>query len=74
MASPFTIIGVDNWAFGCGHRYGTLLVNLEICRPSDLLPERNATTVASWLNGYRAAQLVSRDRAAVYVMTQHNTT
>ncbi|WXK40734.1 transposase (plasmid) [Mycetohabitans rhizoxinica] len=73
MASPLTIIVVDNWPFERGHRYGTLLVDLERRRPSDLLPERNTTTVASWLSGHRAAQLGLRDRAAVYVMTQHNT-
>ncbi|CBW75719.1 Transposase [Mycetohabitans rhizoxinica HKI 454] len=64
--SPPTLVGIDDWAFKRGHLYGTLLVDLEKRRPMDLLPERNAMTVASWLSGYCAVQLVSRDRAGVY--------
>ncbi|WP_235090426.1 ISL3 family transposase [Mycetohabitans sp. B3] len=64
--SPPTIIGVDDWAFKRGHRYGTLLVDLEQRRPLDLLPNRDATSVANWLTGNRAIRIVSRDRAGVY--------
>ncbi|WP_338861955.1 ISL3 family transposase [Mycetohabitans rhizoxinica] len=64
--SPPTIIGVDDWAFKRAHRYGTLLVDIEQRRPLDLLPDRDATSVANWLTRNRAIRIVSRDRAGVY--------
>jgi hypothetical protein len=60
-----TIVGVDDRAFKRAHRYGTLLVDLEQRRPLDLLPDRDATSVANWLTGNRAIRIVSRDRAGV---------
>ncbi|MCG1043618.1 transposase [Mycetohabitans sp. B8] len=60
-----TIVGVDDWAFKRGHRYGTLLVDLEQRRPLDLLPNRDATSVANWLTRNRAIRIVSRDRAGI---------
>ncbi|MCG1040719.1 MULTISPECIES: transposase [Burkholderiaceae] len=63
--SNLTLVGVDDWAFKRGHRYGTLLVDLEQRRPLDRLPDRDATSVANWLTGNRAIRIVSRDRAGV---------
>lgn len=61
-----TIIGIDDWAFKRGHRYGTILVDLEQRRPLDLLPDRDATSMANWLKRHRAIRIVSRDRAGAY--------
>lgn len=52
-ASQPTIVGIDDWAFKRGHRYGTLLIDLEQRRPLDLLPDRDATSVANWLKRHR---------------------
>jgi transposase len=41
------VIGVDEWAWRRGQRYGTILVNLEDHRVLDLLPERSAESVAT---------------------------
>jgi transposase len=60
------IIGVDEWAWRRGHRYGTMLVNLEDHRVMDLLPERSAESVAAWLAQHPTVTIVCRDRSALY--------
>jgi transposase len=59
-------IGVDEWAWRRGHRYGTILVNLEDHQVLDLLPERSAESVATWLAQHPTVTLVCRDRSALY--------
>jgi transposase len=39
------VLGVDDWAFQKGYRYGTLLVDLELRRPVNLLPNRKSSTL-----------------------------
>nr|MBA3824376.1 ISL3 family transposase [Ktedonobacterales bacterium] len=68
---PARIIGVDEFSFrrgqrGQGHHFGTLIVDLERHRVLDLLPERDATTVAAWLRAHPSIQMVSRDRAGSF--------
>ena len=59
-------VGVDEWAWRRGHRYGTILVDLATHRVVDLLPERSAAAVAVWLAQHPAIAVVSRDRSALY--------
>lgn len=40
------ILGIDDWAWRRGRRYGTVLVNLETNEVVDLLPDRKAASVA----------------------------
>ena len=63
---PPRVIGIDEWAYRRGRRYGTILCDLERGKVIDLLPDREAGTVASWLKRHPSVAVVARDRASVY--------
>jgi transposase len=60
------IFGVNDFAWKKGDRYGTILVDLEAHHVVDVLPDREAETVFTWLKTHPVVQVISRDQAGNY--------
>jgi transposase len=60
------VVGVDDWCFLRGHRYGAMVVDLERRQILDLLPDRDAETLATWLQAHPGITVVSRDRGGSF--------
>lgn len=65
-SGPPRFVGIDDWAWCKGQRYGTIVVDLETNDVIDLLPDRDAATVGTWLEAHPGIELVSRDRSSAY--------
>ena len=60
------VIGIDDWAWKRGHRYGSIVCDLERREIVDVLPDREAATVEAWLADHPEVEIVSRDRGGGY--------
>lgn len=60
------VLGLDDFAFQKGRRYGTILTDGETKDVVDLLPDRTAETVGDWLKAHPEVEIVTRDRSTEY--------
>jgi len=60
------VMGVDDWAYRKGQRYGTLILDHERRRPIDLFEGRTALDLANWLRQHPGSQIITRDRSTEY--------
>jgi transposase len=63
---PVFALGVDDWSQRKGHIFGTILVDLDAHKVIDLLPDRTADGLATWLESQSTIAFVTRDRAGAY--------
>jgi transposase len=63
---PPNAVGIDDWAFRRGHRYGTILVDLERHEVIELLEDREAGSVLAWLKRHPEIRIIARDRSGAY--------
>ena len=60
------VIGIDDFAWRRGHRYGSIVVDLERHTVIDILPDRERETIATWFRANRQVEVICRDRGASY--------
>jgi len=59
-------IGIDDFSFRRGRKFGTIVVNLQTHQVLDVLADRTAETSAAWMAAHPELELVSRDRGGDY--------
>ncbi len=59
-------LGIDDFSFRRGRKFGTILVDLQSHQTIDLLPDRKKETAAAWMSMHPEIKLVGRDRGGDY--------
>lgn len=60
------IVGIDDWAWQRGRRYGTIVCDLERRRVLALLPRPSSASVRDWLAAHPGIRVINLDRAVHY--------
>jgi transposase len=59
-------IGIDDFSFRRGRKFGTIVVDLQTHKVLDVLADRTAETSAAWMATHPELEVVSRDRGGDY--------
>ncbi|GCE10106.1 hypothetical protein KDAU_74350 [Dictyobacter aurantiacus] len=59
-------IGIDDFAFRRGRKFGSILVDLQTHKVLEVLPDRAAKTAAAWMAEHPELEIISRDRGGDY--------
>ena len=59
-------LGIDDFSFRRGRKFGTIVVDLQTRKVLDVLPDRTADTSAAWMSTHPDIEVVSRDRGGDY--------
>ncbi len=59
-------LGIDDFSFRRGRKFGTILVDMQSHKTIDLLPDRTKESAAAWMSAHPEIDLVSRDRGGDY--------
>jgi transposase len=60
------VVGIDEWAWRKGTKFGTIVVDLERRRVVDLLADRRADRMADWFRQHPEVEIINRDRDGLY--------
>ena len=65
-AGSVVALGIDDFSFRRGRKFGTILVDLDLHQVIDLLADRSSQTAADWMRAHPEIDYVSRDRGKDY--------
>ena len=65
-AGSVVALGIDDFSFRRGRKFGTILVDLDLHQVIDVLAERSSQTSADWMRDHPEIDYVSRDRGKDY--------
>jgi transposase len=60
------VLSVDDVALARGQRYATMVIDAVTHRRVDVLPDRTAATLTTWLREHPGVEIVCRDGSAAY--------
>lgn len=71
--TDYECIGVDDWAFKKGNKYGTLICDLKTHKPIAILENRDYKALSDWLRDKTDIKYCSRDRSKIYAAAINDT-
>lgn len=61
-----THVGIDDFSFRRGWKFGSILVDLQTHKVLEILPDRTTETAAAWMAEHPELEIISRDRGGDY--------